>query len=123
MLLYILVLWNILRPLGIYHGIYLFYSHIFPSFGISYQEKSGNPGFYVARFSTGREKDAAYIQRRPACDPLNTCLRPLSRSLFRLSFCYTPLRVCLFFHLSFCHTPLRVCPSFRLSFRRTTVCV
>jgi hypothetical protein len=46
MLLYILVIWNILQPLGIIGILWAFGNfeviwYIFPCFGILYQEKSG----------------------------------------------------------------------------------
>jgi hypothetical protein len=47
MMLQILVIWNILRPLGIFKGhlvILYTFGIFFPRFGILCQEKSGNPG-------------------------------------------------------------------------------
>jgi hypothetical protein len=47
MLLYILVIWNILRSLGIFcghFGNFVVIWYIFPRAGILCQEKSGNPG-------------------------------------------------------------------------------
>jgi hypothetical protein len=47
MLVYLLAIWSILRPFGIFcdhlvHFAFIWY--IFSAFGIMYQEKSGNPG-------------------------------------------------------------------------------
>jgi hypothetical protein len=46
MLVYVMVIWSILRPFGVFydhlvHFVFIWY--IFPTFGIMYQEKSGNP--------------------------------------------------------------------------------
>jgi hypothetical protein len=45
-----MVIWSILRPFGVFYG-YLVY--IFSTFGILYQENSGNPGLRRADFSSG----------------------------------------------------------------------
>jgi hypothetical protein len=49
MLLYIMAIWNILRPFGIFydhlvHFVFIWY--IFSSLGIMHREKSGNPVYY-----------------------------------------------------------------------------
>jgi hypothetical protein len=41
MLVYFMAIWNMLRPSGIFYGIFIWF--IFPHFGLFYQEKSGNP--------------------------------------------------------------------------------
>jgi hypothetical protein len=52
MFIYLLVIWNILRTLGIFLGILVILViviwHIFPLFGILHQEKSGNPALVPA---------------------------------------------------------------------------
>jgi hypothetical protein len=51
-LLYILAIWNILRPLGTFYGhlviLHIVIWYIFPRFGTLFQEKSSNPGGVVA---------------------------------------------------------------------------
>jgi hypothetical protein len=45
-LVYFMTIWSILRPLEIFYGHLVYFVvvwYIFPSFGILYQEKSGNP--------------------------------------------------------------------------------
>jgi hypothetical protein len=46
MLVYLMGIWSILLPFGIFYG-YLVY---FPRFGMLYQEKSGNPVDFVNFF-------------------------------------------------------------------------
>jgi hypothetical protein len=53
MLIYILVIWNTLLPLGIFYGHlgnFVVIWYIFHRFGILYQEKSGNPGKNPLKF-------------------------------------------------------------------------
>jgi hypothetical protein len=46
MLLYFMSIWNILQEYGIFNGAFVIFVviwYVFLSFGILYQEKSGNP--------------------------------------------------------------------------------
>jgi hypothetical protein len=44
MLVYVMAVWSILRPFGIFCGHVVYFMVYFSCFGMLYQEKSGNPG-------------------------------------------------------------------------------